>query len=57
MNNKIKILLHPFWHYLNQPLIDERSVWNLRYFLYFYRVQLLRRCWDKEYSQKSYPHH
>lgn len=57
MKNKIFMLLHPFWQYLNQPLLDDRSVWNLRYFLYFYRVQLLHRCWDKEDSQESYPHH
>ncbi|MDR9898848.1 hypothetical protein G7B40_030460 [Aetokthonos hydrillicola Thurmond2011] len=46
-HNKIKF---PLWQYLNQPVFTPyiKPILNPRRFAYYYRVQLLQRCWTKE---------
>jgi hypothetical protein len=57
MNRKIKLILHPLWQYLNQSILDHQSIWNLNHFWYLYKIQLLRRCWNKQASPKSNPYY
>lgn len=56
MNRRTKLFLAPLWQYLNQPISNDQSVWNLKYFWYLYKVKLLYKCWQKECSPKSSPH-
>ena len=56
MKRKITLFLTPLWQYLNQPLFDNQSVWDLKFFWYLYKVQLLRKCWDKEFLPKGSTH-
>ncbi|MDJ0636461.1 MAG: hypothetical protein QNJ34_25010 [Xenococcaceae cyanobacterium MO_188.B29] len=56
MKRKITLFLTPLWQYLNQPLLDNKSVWDLNFFWYLYKVQLLRKCWDKECLPKGSTH-
>ncbi|AFZ35334.1 hypothetical protein Sta7437_1776 [Stanieria cyanosphaera PCC 7437] len=56
MNRKIKLLINPFWYYLNQHLFDHQSVWNMNLFWHLYKIQLLNKCWNKESSQQSHPY-
>ncbi|HHP7231796.1 MAG TPA: hypothetical protein ACFCUY_13180 [Xenococcaceae cyanobacterium] len=54
---KLRLLTHPVWLYFNQSLLDRRSVWGLKKFWYLYRIELLRKCWQQQCSQKSHPYH
>ncbi len=51
-DSKIKF---PLWQYLNQPVFSSATklVLNPRDFGYIYRVQILERCWDKEYDSQG----
>ena len=48
MKRQITLIFAPLWQYLNQPIFDSQSVWDLKYFGYLYRIKLLRKCWEKE---------
>jgi hypothetical protein len=54
MNVKIQQILLPVWHYLNQPVFDNRasSVWNLKQFNYLYKIQFLEKCWYKQVTSE-----
>ncbi len=54
---KLRLLTNPVWQYLNQHILDRQSEWNFRRFWYLYRIELLRKCWQQECSQKSHPYH
>ncbi len=54
---KLRLLTHPIWQYINQPILDRQSVWSIKRFWYFYRLELLRKCWQQECSQESHPYH
>ncbi|BAU65024.1 hypothetical protein STA3757_24030 [Stanieria sp. NIES-3757] len=56
MNRKIKLVINPFWYYLNQHLCDPQSVWNMSLFWHLYKIKLLNKCWNKECSQQSHPY-
>ncbi len=51
-NSKIKF---PFWQYLTQPVFSPYStlVLNPCRFAYFYRVELLKRCWATEFDTQG----
>ncbi len=54
---KLRLLTHPIWQYLNQPILDRQSVWDVQRFWYLYRIELLKKCWQQECSQKSHPYY
>ncbi len=56
MKRKITLILAPLWQYLNQPIFDNQSVWDIRFFAYLYRVKLLHKCWQKECLPKDSTH-
>lgn len=47
----------PLWSFLNQPIFNSqiKLILNPKHFAYVYRVQLLEKCWDKEYNSKGRP--
>jgi hypothetical protein len=49
--NKIKF---PLWQYLNQPLFnsDQPPEFNPRQFAMIYRIELLRRCFERDCDAK-----
>jgi hypothetical protein len=57
MNRNVKLFINPFWQYLNQPIFERKSVWNLDLFWHLYKIQLLNKCWEKECYQKSHPYY
>ncbi|MEB3178940.1 MAG: hypothetical protein VKL59_07935 [Nostocaceae cyanobacterium] len=49
--NNIKF---PFWQYLNQPLFTSKKLYlHPRRFAYFYRIEHLKRCWEKQSDAKG----
>ena len=50
---KLTLITRSTWHYLNQHIGDQQSIWNLRRFWYIYRIELLKKCWQREYSHQS----
>ena len=48
----------PLWQFLNQPLFSSttKAVLNPRRFWYVYKIELLERCWDREYDSKGHYH-
>lgn len=56
MKRQITLFLVPLWQYLNQPMFEHKSVWDMKFFWYLYKVKLLRKCWEKEFSPKESPH-
>ncbi|MGK7953546.1 MAG: hypothetical protein AB4368_33400 [Xenococcaceae cyanobacterium] len=56
MKRKFLLFFTALWQYLNQPLFADRSIWDLKFFLYLYKVNLLHKCWEKECLPKSSPH-
>ena len=56
MKRKTILFLAPLWEYLNQPLFENQSVWDFHFFRYLYRVQLLHKCWEKEFLTKGSTH-
>ncbi|MBD1911154.1 MULTISPECIES: hypothetical protein [unclassified Leptolyngbya] len=48
-------LFVPLWHFLNQPVFDERSplILDPRRFWYFYRVRYLERCLCKNFQPEE----
>ncbi|BAZ30623.1 hypothetical protein NIES4074_30840 [Cylindrospermum sp. NIES-4074] len=59
MNQKHTKIKFPLWQYLNQPLFsrDARLVWNPQRFAAIWRIQLLERCWTKEYETNGPQQH
>ncbi len=51
-NSRIKF---PLWQYLSQPVFSSTTqlVLNPRHFGYLYRVEVLERCWAKEYNSQG----
>ncbi|NJL82379.1 MAG: hypothetical protein HC890_04400 [Chloroflexaceae bacterium] len=49
MNGRIRLVLYSSWQYLNQPIFGglAPSIWSIKRFWYFYRLQLLKKCWSK----------
>jgi hypothetical protein len=49
--NKIKF---PLWQYLNQPLFNDEQPpqFNPRQFALIYRIELLKRCFERECDAK-----
>lgn len=42
------------WHYLRQPLFDRsgQTAFSFNRFLYLHRIQMLERCWQKDYREQ-----
>jgi hypothetical protein len=57
MNQEPHKIQFPLWQYLNQPLFTSKKVFlHPRRFAYFYRVELLKRCWEKQCDAKGSSH-
>ena len=52
---RIRLVTHPVWRYLNQQVCDRSSVWDFRRFWYLYKIELLKKCWQQEFTQESRP--
>ncbi len=52
-NMKLQLITRSIWQYLNQRICDQQSIWSLRRFWYLYRIELLKKCWQQEYSHQS----
>ncbi|MEB3337704.1 MAG: hypothetical protein VKJ46_09595, partial [Leptolyngbyaceae bacterium] len=52
-------LTFPLWQFLNQPVFSSTSrlILNPRQFWYVYRIQLLKRCWAKNFESEGHHHH
>ena len=55
MNFQFNLLKFPLWQYLTQPVFsaDTKLILNPQQFEVQHRVQLLERCWYKEYDSKD----
>ncbi len=53
---KVRLMWHPCWRYLNQPVFEKgkESVWRPSRFWYFYRIQLLESCLQKDIGSESH---
>ncbi len=56
-NMKLTLITRSIWQYLNQHICDQQSIWSLRSFWYLYRIELLKKCWQQEYSPQSNHYH
>lgn len=47
------------WYYLNQPLYSEPriAVWKPNRFWYFYKIDLLEKCWRIRSASESRSNH
>ena len=54
---KLRLITRSIWQYLNQRICDQQSIWSLRRFWYLYRIELLKKCWQQEYSPQSNHYH
>ena len=54
MAPEIRNLRFPLWQFLNQPLFstNKQLILNPRRFSYFYRLEHLERCLNREFSPK-----
>lgn len=55
MDSKDIKIRFPLWQFLNQPLFSSTTklVLNPSLFAYLYRIQLLERCWAKNYDSQG----
>jgi hypothetical protein len=55
MKIHIRQYCHPFWQYLKQPVFNPQSesIWDINRFWYLYKIELLKKCWDKECSSET----
>ncbi|MBF2066400.1 MAG: hypothetical protein IGS39_18565 [Calothrix sp. C42_A2020_038] len=54
MTPELTKIKFPLWQYLNQPLVgDKPPIFNPRRFAHVYHIELLQRCWSKEYDAKG----
>ncbi len=56
MTQKHTKIKFPLWQYLNQPLFnpDSKLIWNPYRFASIWRIQLLEKCWQKEYNTEGH---
>jgi hypothetical protein len=59
MLSKLKQNGFLLWLFLNQPIFSRTSpaVLSPSRFWHLHKVQLLKRCWDKDSERKDHPHH
>jgi hypothetical protein len=55
MKLPIRTLCHPCWQYLQQPVFNSeaQSIWNINRFWYLYKIELLKKCWNKECNAQT----
>jgi hypothetical protein len=54
MTPKIRLIVRPLLRYLNQPILNNQSVWQFSRFWYLYKIQFLESCLQKEMTSETH---
>ncbi|MFB2982234.1 hypothetical protein [Microseira sp. BLCC-F43] len=56
MTIKHSTIRFPLWQFLNQPLFCSTTILNPRRYWHRHKVDLLERCWIKQYTKEDRRH-